>query len=69
MTRWSRNVFLMLGMPVGFLTQDPDTWNSMDDFKAAEAIVHTLSVTNDHAEQSSSVAIIQDEVQCFKSEE
>ena len=47
-------------MLVGFLTKDPDTRNSMDDFKAAEAIVRTLAVTNDHAEHG--VTIIQDMV-------
>lgn len=36
-------------MPIEFLTEDPDTANSMDDFKAAGVIVRTLSVTNDHA--------------------
>lgn len=48
-TNWSRNVFVTLGMLVRFITQVPDTWNSMDEFKATEAIVRT-AVTNDHAE-------------------
>ena len=65
----SRNLFAMLGLPVGFLSEDPDSWNSRDDFKAADAIVKTLAVTNDHAERG--VAIIQDAVQSgrFRCEE
>jgi hypothetical protein len=35
----------MLGMPDGFLGEDPDTWNDRDDFKAAEAIVCSLATT------------------------
>lgn len=40
-----------MSMPVGFLTKDPDTRKSMDVFKASEAIVHTLAVTNDRTQQ------------------
>ena len=46
----SRNLFATLGMTDGFLVEDPDSWNMRDDFKAAEAIVKSLAVTNDHAE-------------------
>jgi hypothetical protein len=65
----SINLFAMLGLPAGFLSEDPDTWNSTDDFKAAEAIVKTLAVTNDRAERG--VALIQDAAQSrrFRCEE
>jgi len=32
------------------MAEDPESWNSRDDYKAAEAIIKTLAVTNDHAE-------------------
>ena len=65
----SRNVFAMLGMPDGFLGEDPDTWNDRDDFKAAEAIVCSLATTNDQAVRG--VALIQDATQSgrFQTEE
>ena len=65
----SRNLFAMLGLPVGFLSEDPDRWHGIDDFRAAEAIVKTLAVTNDHAERG--VALIQDAAQSgrFRCEE
>ena len=61
-------MFATLGVPDGFLVVDPELWTNRDDYKAAEAIVNTLSVTNDHAERR--VAQIQDAVQSgrFKSE-
>ena len=46
----SRTMFMTLGVPDGFLVVDPELWNTNNDYKAAEAIVNTLSVTNDHAE-------------------
>ena len=56
-------------MPDGFLAEDPDSWNSRDDLKAAEAIVNSQAVTDDHAERG--VALIQDTPKSsrFKSEE
>ena len=65
----SRNLFATLGMPDGFLAEDPELWSSRDDFKAAEAIVKSQAVTNDHAEQG--VALIQEAVKSgrFKNEE
>lgn len=64
----SRTVFATLGVPDGFLLVDPELWGTRDDYKAAAAIVNTLSVTNDHAERG--VALIQDAVRsgCFKNE-
>jgi len=61
-------MFMTLGVPDGFLVVDPELWNTNNDYKAAEAIVNTLSVTNDHAEWG--VALTQDVVQSgrFKSE-
>ena len=46
----SRTMFATLGVPDGFLVVDQELWTTRDDYKAAEAIVNTLSVTNDHAE-------------------
>ena len=46
----------MLEIPDGFLDEDPDKWSDSDDFKAAEAVVHSLATTNDHAERG--VALI-----------
>jgi hypothetical protein len=68
-TKSSRKLFSILGLPSGFLAEDPESWNSRDDFKAAEAMVKTLSVTNDHAERG--VALIQDAAQSgrFKCED
>lgn len=65
----SRKLFEMLGLPSGFLAEDPETWNSRDDYKAAAAIVKALAVTNDHAERG--VALIQDAAQSgrFRCEE
>ncbi|CAM4573541.1 unnamed protein product [Leuciscus chuanchicus] len=65
----SRNLFSMLGIPDAFLSEDPESWNSRDDFKAAEAIINSLVVTNDHAECG--VALIQDASQSgrFRCEE
>jgi hypothetical protein len=65
----SRNIFAILSMPDGFLAENPETWNSRDDFKTAEAIIKTQAVTNDHAERG--VALIQDAAQSgrYKSEE
>jgi len=40
------------------MAEDPESWNSRDDYKAAEASIKTLAVTNDHAEWG--VALIQD---------
>jgi len=59
---------MTLGVPDGFLVVYPELWTNRDDYKAAEAIVNTLSVTNDHAKRG--VALIQDAVQSgrFKSE-
>jgi hypothetical protein len=57
----SRNLFTTLGLPAGFLAEDPESWTTRDDFKAAEAIVKTLAVTNDNAERG--VALIQDAAQ------
>jgi len=54
----SRTVFMTLGLPDGVV--DPKLWTTRDDYKAAEAIVNTLSVTNDHVERG--VALIQDAV-------
>jgi len=68
-TKRSRNLFAMHGMPDGFLLEDPKTWNSREDYKAAESIAKTQPVTNDHAEQG--VALIQEAAQSgrFKNEE
>jgi len=44
-------MFATLGVPDGFQVVDPELWTNRDDYKAAEAIVNTLSVTNDHAER------------------
>jgi len=65
----SRTLFAMLGMPDGFLSEDPQSWSDRDDFKTAEAIVKTQAVTNDHAERG--VALIQEAAQSgiFKNEE
>lgn len=65
----SRNMFATLGIPDGFLDEDPDQWNDRDDFKAAEAMICSLATTNDHAERG--VALIQDATQSgrFKTEE
>ena len=65
----SRNLFSILGMPDGFLAEDPESWNRRDDFKVAEAIMKSQAVTNDHAERG--VALIQDATKSgrFKSEE
>ena len=65
----SRNLFSILGMPDGFLAEDPESWNRRDDFKVAETIVKSQTVTNDHAERG--VALIQDATKSgrFKSEE
>jgi len=65
----SRNLFAMLNLPDGFLTEDPASWNSRDNFRAAEAIIKTLAVTNDNAERG--VALIQDAAHSgrFRSEE
>lgn len=49
------NVFVTRGMPVGFLTEDRDRWTSMDDFKAAEAIVRTPAVTKYPAERGATM--------------
>jgi hypothetical protein len=54
----SRNLFKIVGLPDGSLGEDPDSWNSQDDFKAGEAIVKGLAVTNNHAERG--VALVQD---------
>lgn len=65
----SRNLFATLGMPDGFLAEDPGMWMGRDDYQAAAAIARTLAVTNDHAERA--VALIQDAVEWkrFRSEE
>jgi len=65
----STKLFSMLNLPHGFLAHDPDSWSTRDDFKAAEAVVKTLAVTNDHAERG--VALIQDAAQSgrFRCEE
>ena len=59
----------MLGLPDGFLGEDPDMWTDRDDFKAAQAIVNSLAVTNDHAERG--VALISEATQSgrFRNEE
>ena len=33
----------MLGLPDGFLGEDPDMWTDRDDFKTAQAIVSSLA--------------------------
>ena len=65
----SRNLFTTLGLPEGFLAEDPESWTTRDDFKAAEALIKTLAVTNDNAERG--VALIQDAAQSkrFRCEE
>jgi len=57
----SRTMCMTLSVPDGFLVVDPELWTTRDDYKAADAIVNTLLVTNDHAERD--VALIQDAVQ------
>ena len=65
----SRNLLSILSIPDGFLVEDPDSWNSRDDFRTEEAIVNSQAVTNDHIERE--VASIQDAIKSvrFKSEE
>jgi len=52
---------MTLRVPDGFLVVELELWTTRDDYMAAEAIVNTLSVTNDHAERG--VALIQDAAQ------
>src|SRR6218665_1269787 len=40
-TKGSRNLFVMLSMPDGFLLEDLEIWNSRKDYKAAETIANT----------------------------
>src|SRR6218665_191655 len=40
-TKGSRNLFVMLSMPDGFLLEDLEIWNSRKDYKAAETIAKT----------------------------
>ena len=35
----SKKLFAALGLPDGFMAEDPESWNSRDNFKAAEAII------------------------------
>ena len=39
----ARSMFVTLGVPDGFLVVDLELWTTRDDYKAAEAIVNTLS--------------------------
>src|SRR6218665_4041779 len=40
-TKGSRNLFMMLSMPDGFLLEDLEIWSSRKDYKAAETIAKT----------------------------
>src|SRR6218665_1330077 len=42
-TKGSRNLFVMLSMPDGFLLEDLEIWSSRKDYKAAETIAKTHS--------------------------
>lgn len=65
----SKAVFASLGIPDGFVNEDPDEWSDRDDFIAAKATVCSLATTNDHAERG--VALIQEATQSkrFRSED
>jgi len=65
----SKNLFIILGLPDSFLPVDPTLWPSRDDFMAAEALIKTLVVTNDHTQQG--VALIQNTAKsgCFRCED
>lgn len=54
----SKNLFTILCLPDSFLTVDPTLLSSRDDFMAAEALIKTMAVTNNHTQQG--VALIQD---------
>ena len=38
-------------MPVGFLAEDRDSWNSRYDFKVIQVILTSQAITNDHAKR------------------
>src|SRR6218665_3086826 len=40
-TKGSRNLFVMLSLPDGFLLEDLEIWNSRKDYKDAETIAKT----------------------------
>ena len=46
-----------LGLPDKFLWTNPASWENLEEFKQAKAIVGTLKVVNDNAERA--VALVQ----------
>jgi len=68
-SKGSRKMFATLGLPDGFLNEDPDSWDDREDYKTADAVVCSLAVINDHAERG--VTLINDATQSgrFRDEE
>lgn len=57
-TKSSRKLFTTLSLPDEFLTEDPNKWKDLDDYKASRAIVCSLATVNDFAERS--IALIKE---------
>lgn len=51
-------LFTRLGLSTSFLEANPASWEDLEDFKTAKAIVGALKVVNDHAERG--VALVQE---------
>lgn len=57
-TKSSKHLFDVLGIPTSFLAVNPDEWDGRDDYHAAVHRVHDVRVVNDFAERG--IAMIQD---------
>lgn len=57
-TKGTQAFFKKMSLPIGYLCEPPDSWNSREDFQKAYNIVQGIKVTNDNAERG--VALIQE---------
>ena len=55
-TSTTRNFFTKLGLPMGFLNEDPADWSNNDDYIIGKNYVKDINVVNDNAERG--VALI-----------